>query len=64
VPIQRINSGYCSTDPDWLAGARTVTSGHARAKEQVVTRPRDVRIGPDRPVLLRHKRKWHGPVTE
>ena len=29
-----------------------------------MTRPRDVRIGPDRPVLLWHKRKWHCRVPE
>src|SRR5690349_20921033 len=33
-------------------------------KERVVTRPRDVRIGPDRPVLLWHKRKWHCRVPD
>ena len=33
-------------------------------KEQVTTRPRDLRIGPDRPVLLWHKRKWRCRVPE
>ena len=28
-------------------------------KDRVVTRPRDVRIGLDRPELLWHRRKWH-----
>ena len=30
----------------------------------MTTRPRDVRIGPDRPVLLWHKRKWRCRVPE
>ena len=33
-------------------------------KEQVTTRPRDLRIGPDRPLLLWHKWKWRCRVPE
>jgi hypothetical protein len=55
---------HCSTDPEltgWCPACRQQSSS---PKERVVTRPRDVRIGPDRPVLLWHKRKWHCRVPE
>ena len=50
---------HCSTDPElagWCPGCRQQSSS---PKDRVVTRPRDVRIGLDRPQLLWHKRKWH-----
>ena len=50
---------HCSTDPEmagWCPGCRQQSSS---PKERVTTRPRDLRIGPDRPDLLWHKRKWH-----
>jgi len=49
---------HCSTEPElagWCPACRQQSSS---PKERVTTRPRDVRIGPDRPVLLWHKRKW------
>jgi len=55
---------HCSTDPElagWCPGCRQQSSS---PKERVTTRPRDVRIGPDRPELLWHKRKWHCRVAE
>ena len=55
---------HCSTDSalaGWCPACRQQSSS---PKERVVTRPRDVRIGPDRPVLLWHKRKWHCRVPE
>ena len=55
---------HCSTDPElagWCPACRQQSSS---PKERVTTRPRDVRIGPDRPVLLWHKRKWHCRVPE
>ena len=53
---------HCSTDPElagWCPGCRQQSSS---PKDRVVTRPRDIRIGPDRPELLWHKRKWHCQV--
>ena len=55
---------HCSTDPElagWCPDCRQQSSS---PKERVTTRPRDVRIGPDRPELLWHKRKWHCRVPE
>ena len=55
---------HCSTDPElagWCPDCRQQSSS---PKERVMTRPRDVRIGPDRPDLLWHKRKWHCRVPE
>ena len=55
---------HCSTDPGlagWCPDCRQQSSSQ---KERVTTRPRDVRIGPDRPDLLCHKRKWHCRVPE
>jgi len=55
---------HCSTDPElagWCPDCRQQSSS---PKERVTTRPRDVRIGPDRPELLWHKRKWHCRVAE
>ena len=55
---------HCSTDPElagWCPGCRQQSSS---PKERVTTRPRDVRIGTDRPELLWHKRKWHCRVAE
>jgi transposase len=45
----------------WCPDCRQQSSS---PKERVTTRPRDVRIGPDRPELLWHKRKWHCRVAE
>ena len=55
---------HCSTDPElagWCPDCRQQSSS---PKQRVTTRPRDVRIGPDRPELLWHKRKWHCRVAE
>ena len=43
---------HCSTDPElagWCPACRQQSSS---PKERVTTRPRDVRIGPDRPDLV------------
>ena len=55
---------HCSTDPElagWCPDCRQQSSS---PKDRVTTRPRDLRIGPDRPDLLWHKQKWHCRVTE
>ena len=54
---------HCSTDPE-LAGWCPECRQQSSPKERVTTRPRDVPIGPDRPVLLWHKRKWRCLVSE
>lgn len=55
---------HCSTNPEvagWCPDCRQQSSS---PKDWVTTRPRDVRIGPDRPLLLWHKRKWHCRVPD
>ena len=55
---------HCSTDPElagWCPDCRQQSSS---PKDRVTTRPRDLRIGPDRPDLLWHKQKWHCRVAE
>ena len=55
---------HCSTDPGLAGWCPACRQQSTSPKERVVTRPRDVRIGPDRPLLLWHKRKWHCRVPE
>ena len=55
---------HCSTDPELAGWCPVCRQQSSSPKERVTTRPRDVRIGPDRPVLLWHKRKWHCRVPE
>jgi transposase len=55
---------HCSTDPELAGWCPDCRQQSTSPKERVTTRPRDVRIGPDRPELLWHKRKWHCRVPE
>ena len=55
---------HCSTDPELAGWCPACRQQSSPPKARVTTRPRDVRIGPDRPVLLWHKRKWHCRVPE
>jgi transposase len=55
---------HCSTDPELAGWCPACRQQSTAPKDRVTTRPRDVRIGPDRPVLLWHKRKWHCRVPE
>jgi transposase len=55
---------HCSTDPELAGWCPDCSQQSSSPKERVTTRPRDVRIGPDRPELLWHKRKWHCRVAE
>lgn len=55
---------HCSTDPELAGWCPKCRQQSSSPKERVTTRPRDLRIGPDRPVLLWHKRKWHCRVPE
>jgi hypothetical protein len=53
---------HCSTDPQ-LAGWCPACGEQSRSpKAWVTTRPRDVRLGEDRPILLWRKRKWRCQV--
>ena len=53
---------HCSTDPQ-LAGWCPECGEQSRSpKAWVTTRPRDVRLGQDRPILLWRKRKWRCQV--
>jgi transposase len=55
---------HCTTDPELAGWCPKCRQQSSSPKERVVTRPRDLRIGPDRPVLLWHKHKWHCRVQE
>jgi len=55
---------HCSTDPELAGWHPECRQQSLSPKERVRTTPRDVRIGPDRPLLLWHKRKWHCRVPE
>ena len=48
----------CRTDPELAGWCPKCGERSTSPKEWVVTRPRDVRIGPDRPLLLWRKQKW------
>ncbi len=52
---------HCSTDPELAGSCAVCRQQSSSPKDRVATRPRDIRIGPDRPELLWHKRKWHLP---
>ena len=49
---------YCSTDPQLASWCRACGEQSTSPKAWVTTRPRDVRLGQDRPILLWRKRKW------
>jgi hypothetical protein len=43
---------HCSTDPELAGWCPVCRQQSSSPKERVTTRPRDVRIGPDRPVVV------------
>jgi hypothetical protein len=55
---------HCSTDPGLAGWCLACRQQFSSPKDRVITRPRDLRIGSDRPMLLWHKRKWHRRVPE
>ena len=55
---------HCSTDPEVAGWCPVCRQRSSSPKDRVTTRPRDVPIGADRPLLLWHKRKWHCRVPE
>jgi transposase len=48
----------CRTDPELAGWCPNCGERSTSPKEWVLTRPRDVRIGPDRPLLLWRRQKW------
>jgi transposase len=49
---------HVRTDPARVGICPQCTIRSARSKGWVTTRPRDIKIGPDRPLLVWRKRKW------
>src|SRR5664279_4349235 len=49
---------HCSTDPQLAGWCPACGEQSTAPKAWVITRPRDVVIGEDRPILLWRKRKW------
>jgi len=63
--VQRLADGtrlvQVSTAPEWVGICPECGERSTRSKGWVCTAPRDVRVGPDRPVLRWRKRKWLCP---
>lgn len=63
--VQRLADGtrlvVVLTAPEWVGICPDCGEGSTRSKGWVVTCPRDVQVGPDRPVLRWRKRKWLCP---
>ena len=53
---------HCSTDPELAGWCPDCGQQSTAPKARVITRPRDVVIGEDRPILLWHKQKWRCQV--
>jgi len=47
-----------ATAPQWVGVCPECGQKSSRSKGWVTTRPRDVQVGPDRPLLVWRKRKW------
>lgn len=47
-----------ATAPEWVGVCPQCGQKSTRSKGWVTTRPRDVQVGPDRPLLVWRKRKW------
>jgi transposase len=65
--VQRLADGtrlvQVSTAPEWVGICPGCGERSSRSKGWVCTGPRDVQVGPDRPVLRWRKRKWLCPST-
>ena len=53
---------HCSTDPQLAGWCPECGEQSKSPKAWVTTRPRDVRLGEDKPILLWRKRKWRCQV--
>jgi hypothetical protein len=58
VDEDRIRTVHVRTAADWVGRCPGCSARSTRSKGWVATRPRDIRIGPDRLVLVWSKRKW------
>ncbi|MCW2626461.1 ISL3 family transposase [Mycobacterium sp.] len=58
VDEDRIRTVHVRTAADWVGLCPGCSARSTRSKGWVATRPRDIKIGPDRPVLVWSKRKW------
>lgn len=65
--VQRLADGtrlvHVLTAPEWVGICPECGERSSRSKGWVQTGPRDVQVGPDRPVLRWRKRKWLCPST-
>ena len=54
----RTRTVHLLTASEWVGRCPDCTSRSSRSKGWVTTRPRDIKIGPDRPMIVWRKRKW------
>jgi len=58
VDVDRTRTIHVLTALDWVGVCPGCTARSSRSKGWVTTRPRDIKIGPDRPRIVWCKRKW------
>jgi transposase len=58
IDDDRTRTVHVLTGPDWVGVCPQCRGRSSRSKGWVSTRPRDIKIGPDRPRIVWRKRKW------
>ena len=58
IDDDRIRTVYVLTGPNWVGVCPQCRGQSSRSNGWVSTRPRDIKIGPDRPRIVWRKRKW------
>ena len=58
IDDDRTRTVHVLTGPDWVGVCPECRGRSSRSKGWVSTRPRDIKIGPDRPRIVWRKRKW------
>ena len=58
IAEDRIRTVHVLTAADWVGMCPGCAIRSSRSKGWVTTRPRDIKIGPDRPRIVWRKRKW------
>jgi hypothetical protein len=58
VDVDRTRIIHVLTADDWVGVCPGCTARSSRSKGWVITRPRDIKIGPDIPRIMWRKRKW------
>ena len=58
IDDDRTRTVHVLTGPDWVGVCPGCGDRSSRSKGWVTTRPRDIKIGPDRPRIVWRKRKW------